>query len=145
MLNKASIDLIKSYEGLRLTAYLCPANIPTIGYGHTRTVIRTDVGKRTISQVEAERLLEQDLVRFENAVKGLVKVPLTSNQYGALVSFTYNLGEGNLASSTLLKRLNASDFAGASAEFAKWNKAGGKVLAGLTRRRAAEAALFRKP
>ena len=74
-----------------------------------------------------------------------VKVPLNPNQFGALTSFTYNLGAGNLRSSTLLRKLNAGDYAGAAAEFARWNKAGGKVLKGLTRRRAAERALFEKP
>ena len=75
----------------------------------------------------------------------MVKVPLNENQHGALVSFTYNLGAGNLGSSTLLRKLNAGDYAGAAAEFPRWNKAGGKELAGLTRRRAAEKALFEKP
>jgi lysozyme len=78
-------------------------------------------------------------------VDSLVKVSLNDNQYAAIVSFAFNLGVGNLKQSTLLKKLNAGDFAGAANEFAKWNKAGGKVLAGLTRRRAAEAELFRRP
>jgi GH24 family phage-related lysozyme (muramidase) len=79
---------------------------------------------------------------FEAAVRRLVKVPLEPWQYDALVSFAYNCGEGNLGKSTLLKKVNANDFAGAAKEFAKWNKGGGKVLAGLTRRRASEALLF---
>ena len=79
---------------------------------------------------------------FEEAVRRLVKVPLTANQFDALVSFCYNCGEGNLAKSTLLKRVNAGDHDGAATEFHKWNKAGGKVLAGLTRRRASESLLY---
>lgn len=145
MLNKASIDLIKSFEGLKLTAYLCPANVPTIGYGTTKGLTRADVGKKTITEAEATRLLLEDVARFEKAVDKLVKVKLTENQRGALVIFTYNLGEGNFASSTLLKRVNAGDFNAAQAEFARWDRAGGRVLAGLTRRRAAEAKLFATP
>ncbi len=145
MLNKASIDLIKSFEGLKLTAYLCPAGVPTIGFGTTKGLTRADVGKKTITEAEASRLLVEDVARFEKAVDKLVKVKLTENQRGALVSFTYNLGEGNFGSSTLLKKVNAGDLKSAQSEFAKWDKAGGKVLAGLTRRRAAEAKLFGKP
>ncbi|MDD1497600.1 lysozyme [Agrobacterium sp. CNPSo 3708] len=145
MLNKASIDLIKSFEGLKLTAYLCPANVPTIGYGTTKGLTRADVGKKTITEAEATRLLLEDVARFEKAVDKLVKVKLTENQRGALVSFTYNLGEGNFGSSTLLKKVNAGDFKAAQAEFARWDKAGGRVLAGLTRRRAAETKLFATP
>lgn len=145
MLNKASIDLIKSFEGLKLQAYLCPANVPTIGYGTTKGLTRADVGRKTITEPEATRLLLEDVARFEKAVDKLVKVKLTENQRGALVSFTYNLGEGNFGSSTLLKKVNAGDFKAAKSEFAKWDKASGKVLAGLTRRRAAEALLFSTP
>lgn len=144
-INKASIDLIKSFEGLKLQAYLCPANVPTIGYGSTKGLTRNDLGRKTITEAEATRLLLEDVARFEKAVDKLVKVKLTENQRGALVSFTYNLGEGNFGSSTLLKKVNAGDFKAAQSEFAKWDKAGGKVLAGLTRRRAAEAKLFGTP
>ena len=143
-INVASLNLIKSFEGCKLTAYLCPANVPTIGWGHTKTVTKADVGKKTITQSEADALLLSDLVTYENAVKRLVKVPLSENQYGALVSFTYNLGQGNLANSTLLKKLNAKDYKGAADEFSKWTKVGGKTLNGLVRRRAAERALFLK-
>ncbi|XUY29785.1 lysozyme [Agrobacterium sp. rho-8.1] len=144
-INKASIDLIRQFEGCELTAYLCPANVPTIGYGTTKGLKRADVGRKTITEAEATRLLLEDVARFEKAVDKLVKVTLTDNQRGALVSFTYNLGEGNFGSSTLLKKVNAGDFKAAQLEFAKWDKAGGKVLAGLTRRRAAEAKLFGTP
>ncbi|KAA3506304.1 lysozyme [Agrobacterium rosae] len=129
MLNKASIDLIKSFEGLKLQAYLCPANVQTIGYRTTKGPTRADVGRKTVTEAEATRLLLEDVARFEKAVDKLVKVKLTENQRGALVSFTYNLGEGNLGSSTLLKKVNAGDFKAAQSEFAKWDEAGGTVLA----------------
>lgn len=138
------LDLIKSFEGLKLTAYLCPARIPTIGFGHTKTVRPDDVGKKKITENEAERLLKADLVNFESSVNKLVKVPLNQNQFDALVSFAFNVGSGALSTSTLLKKLNAKDYKGAADQFARWNKAGGKVLNGLVRRRAAEAALFNR-
>jgi lysozyme len=133
------IALIKSFEGLELRAYKCPADVLTIGYGSTGPHVKPNM---VITEKQAEDLLRQDLVRFERAVTRLVTVPISQNQYDALVSFTFNLGEGNFSRSTLLKRVNARDFSGAQREFAKWNRAGGVVLAGLTRRRAAEARLF---
>jgi len=131
--------LIRHAEGDKLTAYYCPAGVLTIGVGHTGPDVKP--GMR-ITQAQSDALLSADLAKFEKAVANAVKVPLTQNQFDALVSFTYNLGEGNLRASTLLKRVNAGDMAAAAAEFAKWDKAGGKVLSGLTKRRAAEAALF---
>lgn len=146
MLNKESLDLIKSFEGLELKAYKDSVGVLTIGYGHTSMagdpVVKLGM---TLTEKEATDLLSSDLLKYEAMVKRNVKVPLNPNQYGALVSFTYNLGEGNLKSSTLLKKVNAGDFTGASKEFQKWNKAGGKVLKGLTRRREAERVLFVKP
>lgn len=133
------ISLIKQFEGFRSEAYLCPANILTIGYGHTKGV---KAGQK-ISAQKGEQLLIKDLETFENNVKALVKVPLNQNQFDALVCFTFNLGANNLSNSTLLKKLNQSDFAGAALEFLKWNKAKGKVLAGLTKRREAESKLFK--
>lgn len=142
-LNKRTLDLIKSFEGLELKAYKDSVGVWTIGYGHTNSAGSPKViPGQMITETEALQMLANDLKKYEAPVQRLVKVPLTDNQYGALVSFTYNLGEGNFASSTLLKKVNAKDFKGAAQEFAKWNKAGGKVLNGLTRRRAAEAALF---
>lgn len=134
-------ELIKSFEGLELEAYLCPADIWTIGYGHTGNVKEGD----RITKAEAEALLDKDLQTFRNGVKRLVKVPLNENQFGALVSFAYNLGLGSLQNSTLLKMLNAGDYTGAADQFLRWNKSGGKVLTGLVRRREAERAVFLTP
>jgi lysozyme len=138
-IGKAGLDLIKSFEGLKLRAYLCPAKVWTIGYGSTGPHV---VPGKVITEAQADELLQDDLDRFEAAVTRLVTVPLTQNQYDALVSFAYNVGISALERSTLLKRVNAKLFDQAKAEFGKWNRAGGKPLAGLTRRRAAEAALF---
>lgn len=137
--SQAGIDLIKQFEGERLTSYYCPAGVLTIGTGHTGSDVKPN---QTITGAESLRLLQGDLRRFEKAVNSYVKVPLTQNQFDALVCFAFNVGTGALASSTLLKLLNAGKYKGAQAQFGRWNKAGGKALAGLTRRRAAEAALF---
>ncbi len=139
------INLIKSFEGKRLKAYDDSVGVWTIGYGTTKypNGIRVKKGD-TCTQSQAEEYLKNDLVKFENAINKLVKVPLTQNQFDALASFTYNLGEANLSSSTLLKKLNAKDYKGAAAEFLKWNKAGGKILSGLIKRRKAEMELFLK-
>jgi len=136
--SQKGLDLIKSFEGLRLSAYKCPADVWTIGHGTTAGV----KPGQTITKERAEELLREDVERFEAQVLRLVKVPLSQGQFDALVSFTYNLGAGNLSNSTLLRLLNAGDYAGAADQFDRWNKAGGKVLAGLVRRRAAERALF---
>ena len=140
-INQAGIELLKRAEGLRLTAYKDPVGIWTIGYGSTRNV---KPGMR-ISAEEAEQLLKMDLWRFEKAVQVLTKVPLTDNQFSALVSFAYNIGENALAKSTLLRKLNAGDYQGAAKEFRRWVKAGGITLPGLVRRREAEMQLFLKP
>ena len=137
-ISKAGLDLIKQFEGLYLKAYRCPAGVPTIGYGHTAGVAMG----QTITQQQADDYLRRDVRQFERAVARLVSVPLTQGQFDALVSFAFNLGEGALAQSTLLRLLNAGDYAGAAAQFDRWNKAGGRVLPGLVRRRAAERALF---
>lgn len=137
-ISKAGLDLIKKFEGLYLKAYRCPAGVPTIGYGHTAGVAMG----QTITQQQADDYLRRDVRQFERAVARLVTVPLTQGQFDALVSFAFNLGEGALAQSTLLRLLNAGDYAGAAAQFDRWNKAGGRVLPGLVRRRAAERALF---
>lgn len=137
------IALIKQFEGCKLTAYQDSVGVWTIGYGWTQPVDGKPIrAGMTIKQETAERLLKTGLVSYESDVSRLVKVGLNQGQFDALVSFTYNLGARSLSTSTLLRKLNAGDYAGAADEFLLWNKAGGKVLNGLTRRREAERALF---
>ncbi|ASQ77550.1 glycoside hydrolase family protein [Enterobacter hormaechei] len=137
------IALIKEFEGCKLTAYQDSVGVWTIGYGWTQPVDGKPIrAGMTIKQETAERLLKTGLVSYENDVSRLVKVRLKQGEFDALVSFTYNLGARSLSTSTLLRKLNAGDYAGAADEFLHWNKAGGKVLNGLTRRREAERALF---
>jgi GH24 family phage-related lysozyme (muramidase) len=137
------IALIKQFEGCKLTAYQDSVGIWTIGYGWTQPVDGKPIrAGMSINQETAERLLKTGLVSYENDVSRLVKVRLAQGQFDALVSFTYNLGARSLSTSTLLRKLNAGDYTGAADEFLRWNKAGGKVLNGLTRRREAERALF---
>jgi lysozyme len=137
-INDKGIALIKEFEGLSLKAYKCPGNIWTIGYGHTRTVTPDLV----ITKERAEELLLEDLEFSEDSVRKLVRVPLTSNQFSALVSFVYNLGETQFRSSTLLKMLNDRDYSGASVQFLRWVYSNKKKLNGLVRRREAEMRLF---
>lgn len=137
------IALIKQFEGCKLTAYQDSVGVWTIGYGWTQPLDGKPIrAGMTIKQETAERLLKTGLVSYESDVSRLVKVGLTQGQFDALVSFTYNLGARSLSTSTLLRKLNVGDYAGAADEFLRWNKAGGKVLNGLTRRREAERALF---
>lgn len=137
------IALIKQFEGCKLTAYQDSVGVWTIGYGWTQPVDGKPIrAGMTIKQETAERLLKTGLVSYESDVSRLVKVGLTQGQFDALVSFTYNLGTRSLSTSTLLRKLNAGDYAGAADEFLRWNKAGGKVLNGLTRRREAERGMF---
>ena len=137
-ISPAGLGLIKTFEGLRLTAYTCPAGVLTIGYGSTGPHVTPG---KTITEAEAEALLLKDLTRFEKAVNTLVKVPLTQGAYDALVSFTFNCGEGAFAESTLLRKLNAGEDPNTTAkvELPRWTNQG---LAGLVRRRAAEVELF---
>ena len=132
--------LTMQFEGCKLTAYRCPAGILTIGYGHTSAAGAPEVTEgMTISQEDANRILATDMIKFENDVKSLVKVQLTQHQFDVLVDFCYNAGKGNLASSTLLKCVNAGQYDRVPTELQKWTKGGGKVLPGLVRRRNAEA------
>lgn len=133
--------LVKRFEGCKLVAYRCPANILTIGYGHTGPDV-TDGLKWT--QAQADAALDKDLQKALDQARAVIKSTLTDKQMAAIVSFVFNLGIGNFKSSTLLKMLNAHNFAGAVNEFSKWNKGGGVVLPGLVKRREAEAALFRE-
>ena len=132
------IGLIKRFEGCRLKAYQDSVGVWTIGFGSTRGVGAGDV----ITQEEADRRLLADLETVEKCINNSVAVELTQQQYDALCSFTFNLGCGALRGSTLLKKLNDGDDDGAAQEFARWNKAGGQVLAGLVSRRKAEHDLF---
>ena len=164
-INQAGLDLIKSFEGLEdgdpttvnLDPYLDPIGIWTIGWGHAIWVgndfLRGAKNKNRaaalypngITRPQAEALLRADLLDACRDIQAMVSRPVTDNQFAALVSFAYNCGPANLKKSTLLRLVNTGDMQGADAEFVKWNKAGGRELPGLTRRRAAEAALFLKP
>lgn len=137
-ISQDGLELIKRFEGCRLVAYYDSVNVLTIGYGST-----TDVapGMR-ITQAQAEQRLKDDCIEAETCVNTSVRVPLTQGEFDACVSFVFNLGCSAFRGSTLLRKLNDSDFDGAAAEFARWNKAGGQVLAGLTARREAEAKRF---
>lgn len=132
---KEGINLIKEFEGCRLTAYLCPAGVPTIGYGRTAGV---KLGMK-ITQAQADEYLKQDLKKYEGYVNKYVKHTLTQNQFDALVSFTYNCGPGNLQK--LIKNRTLEQIA---ETLPAYNKANGKVLAGLVRRRKMEQELFLK-
>ena len=141
--SKTGIALIKHFEGLKLQSYLCPAGVWTIGYGHTKGVKEGMI----ITETKADELLKEDLAYFEDCILTFADVELTQNQFDALASFTFNLGEGALRKSTLLKKLNAGRLQEAADEFLRWDKArdeNGKLkpLAGLTKRRYAERALF---
>ncbi len=140
------VELIASFEGFVDHPYNDPAGHATIGFGHLihlGPVTNADRRKwGIITRAEGKRLLLQDLAKYEQAVRKLVKVPLSQSEFDALVSFTFNVGPNALASSTLLRKLNAGNKRGAADEFLRWNKAGGKVLPGLTRRREAERRLF---
>lgn len=132
------INLIKRFEGLRLEAYRDSVGIPTIGYGHTHGVKMGDV----ITGAQADDFLREDLKVAELTINTNAKVKLTQGQFDALASFVFNLGSGNFVKSTLLKKLNTGDYAGAADEFGKWVNAGGKKLPGLVKRRAAEREVF---
>lgn len=143
--NAATLAHIKASEGLRLSAYPDPGSKNgepwTIGYGSTSGVRKG----MTITKEQAEARLVQDLTHAEDTVSRLVMVPLNDNQFGALVSFVFNIGSGAFASSTLLRKLNAGDYSSVPAQLARWNRNDGSVMAGLTKRRAAEAKLWATP
>ena len=139
------LDLIKQFEGLSLKPYLDAANIPTIGFGNTYYEDGTKVTlkDKPITEERATQLLEFIANKtFSENINKVVKVPLNQNQFDALVSFAYNIGNKNFNWSTLLKKLNLSDYVGASLEFGRWNQAGGKILSGLVSRRQKEKELF---
>ena len=134
-----AIEIIKPFESCKLTAYKCPADVWTIGWGSTGPDVHAGL---VWTQEQADNRLMLDVVRFERGVQSLVKVKLSDGQLGALISFAYNVGLQALHDSTLLKLLNAGDYKGASEQFLRWNKANGKVLNGLTRRRQIEKGVF---
>ena len=142
--NKQGIQLVKSFEGCFLNAYLCPAKVWTIGYGNTKYQNGTAVKQGDkITQEQAETLLSDILAEFSKDVSKLIKVELNDNQFSALVSFAFNLGVGALSKSTLLKKVNANpNDKTIESEFMKWVSAGGKRLNGLVRRRTAESNLY---
>lgn len=137
-LGERGTEILKYFEGCKLTAYQDSVGVWTIGYGHTKGVF----DGMTITQEEAEQMLLTELEEYEGYIENMVTVPLTQNQFDALVVWIYNLGPTNFKNSTLLKELNAGNYNAAGQEITRWNKAGGKVLAGLVKRREAEAELF---
>jgi lysozyme len=137
------IELIQEFEGLRTRAYRDAVGVWTIGYGHTSAAGLPRVTKgMEITQEEADTILKRDIAMFSEGVARLVKVALTDDQFSSLVSFAYNVGLGNFQNSSVLKSINARDFNSVPHRLALWTKAGGRILPGLIRRRAAEAALF---
>ena len=141
---KKGIALIVQFEGIKLTPYVCPAGLWTVGIG---TLIGN--GKtlppewnRKFTLEECYALLNKELRSIERGISKYVTVPITQNQFDAIVSFVYNLGLGAFQRSTLRRKINRQDFVGAAKEFLRWNKANGKPLKGLTRRRLAESTLF---
>ena len=133
------ISLIQKFEGCELEAYQCSAGVWTIGYGHTKDVVEG----MTITKEQAEQMLVDELHEYENYINEYVTVALSQNQFDALVSWVYNLGPANLKASTMLKVLNSGKYEDVPSQMKRWNKAGGKVLEGLIRRREAEACLFK--
>ena len=137
-INQAGIDLIKEFEGLSLKAYKCLAGKWTIGYGHT-LIAKEGM---SITKEQAEDLLRTDLSYFEKSVERLVTVPLTDNEFSALVCFVFNIGVANFERSTLLKLLNRGWYEQVPAQLMRWNKVNGESVGGLSRRRSAEAKLW---
>lgn len=142
--------LIREFEGLRHELYLCPAGVWTIGYGHAVSRNEPEARAlyprgRSISTGEAEGLLWRDVSAVASAIDRLVTVRLTNNQFCALISFVFNVGIGAFKRSTLLRKLNAGDYAAVPAQLKRWTRGGGKVLLGLKRRREAEAKLWLTP
>ena len=142
-MNEHALSLVRSFEGLHLSPYLCPAGVPTIGYGATRD-FRGPISmeREPLTRLEAELLLMRDVTESELAVLRHVRQVLSPKSVGALTSFVYNLGAGALARSTLLRRINSEEWDEVPGQFLRWNMAAGVRLAGLTRRRQAEATLF---
>jgi lysozyme len=146
-INQATVDLVKEFEGFRAAAYKCPAGVWTIGYG---TTAAANVGinpgpDMTIDKTQAEVYLHAALNNFADQIAPSITAPINENEFGAFVSLAYNIGPGAFKKSSALRHFNAGDKAKAAAAILLWNKAGGKVLKGLTRRREAERKLFLTP
>lgn len=138
------IAFIKRWEGVKLNAYLCPANVWTIGVGHTAAMgDPKPVKGMRLSEAEADMILRRDLKAIERDIIAVVKAPLSQGQFDTLVSFVFNVGIGAFRKSTLLKKLNAGDAKAVPSELMKWTRAGGKVVQGLVNRRRAEADMWR--
>jgi len=137
--SKLCIELIKEIENFVPKVYICPGGYPTIGFGHK---IQKNEKFDTITEKEGELLLQNDLSIAEKAIDKLVKVPLSQFQYDALVSFVFNIGQGNFKDSTMLKLLNKGEYKKASSEFKRWIYSGGKILEGLVFRRRVEKIIF---
>lgn len=141
--NRAGIELIKEFEGCRLETYKDAVGVPTIGYGHTSMAGPPLVlPGMVITQQQADDILITDLAKYEMAVSKAIKRQPTPNQFAAMVSLCYNIGPNNFRKSTVCRAFNDGDIIRAAGAFLRWNKAGGRVLAGLTRRREAERELF---
>lgn len=143
--SKKGLDIIKEFEGFRAKPYLCSAGIPTIGYGSTfyDNGFKVKLSDQPISKEKALELFAKTLIKYEQAVEKAITVDISQNEFDACVSLCYNIGVTNFASSTLVKMINSGDAKLNIAEqFLKWNKANGKVISGLTRRREAEKVLF---
>ncbi len=143
-ISQSGLDLIKQFEGLRLSPYLDVAGVPTIGYGSTYCICgdKITLNSKPITQEIAEFTLKINSKIYQDAVNKFVTVEINQNQFDALVSFCYNLGVKNLQNSTLVKKINAGDIQGAGLEFGKWVYAGGKIVPGLVNRRNKEKMLF---
>lgn len=144
-IDQAGLRLIEQFEGLKLDPYKDPVGIWTVGYGHVIHPADNIPLDAPITQARAEELLRQDLSTAQDGVNAAITVDVTDNQYAACVSLAFNIGVGNFAHSTLARLLNAGNVQGAADQFPLWNKAGGHVLPGLVRRRAAERELFLTP
>ena len=147
MINQATVDLVKEFEGFRAKAYKCPAGVWTIGYG---TTTRAGVGLEVvegeeITEAEAEYYLHKGLEKFAVEITGAITKPINENEFGAFVSLAYNIGSGAFRRSSALRYFNAGDKVKAANAMLLWNRGGGKVLKGLVRRREAERTLFLTP
>tara|TARA_R110002110_G_scaffold142015_8_gene330141 strand:- start:10360 stop:10803 length:444 start_codon:yes stop_codon:yes gene_type:complete len=143
-INDIGLNIIKTFEGFRSEPYNCPAMVPTIGYGSTRSFDGSYItlSHPSITETQGEELLLREVRNCEKAVNTLIQTTLNRNEHSALQSFVYNLGSGRLQSSTLRRKINRGDIEGAADEFPKWRRASGKILRGLVLRREAERRLF---